>query len=241
MNRLMMTTVALTFALAGNAANLYMAGDSTLHSRKVTKPGAGIEETCLGSWGDELENYVKPGVKIVNLAMSGRSTKSFIDEGRWDKLIKQVQSGDYVFIQFGHNDQKKNKPKVYAAADGAYRENLTRFAKEVRAKGGKPVFGTSMVRRTFDKQGKIRDGLGAYPETVRKLGKELGVPVVDMNAFTRKKVEATPQEESIKWYRASVNKTDFTHPTKEGAKVFAKLFVDDVKQNKLELAELFKE
>jgi len=233
--------VTASAALVSSAANLYMAGDSTLHSRKGVKPDASLEERCLGSWGDELENYVKPGVKIVNLAMSGRSTKSFIDEGRWDTLIKQVQPGDYVFIQFGHNDQKKDKPKVYAAADGAYRDNLIRFAKEVRAKGGKPVFGTSMVRRTLDKKtGKVHDGLGEYPETVRKLGKEIGVPVVDMNASTRALVEKTPPEESLKWYRASVNKTDFTHPTKDGAKVFAKLFVDQVKAEKLELAEIFK-
>lgn len=236
----MIMTATVLAALAGSAANLYMAGDSTLAPRGKVKPNAGIEETCLGSWGEELTNYVKSAVKVVDLAMSGRSTKSFIDEGRWDKLIQQVQPGDYVFIQFGHNDQKKNKPSVYAAVDGAYRDNLTRFAKEVRAKGAKPVFGTSMIRRTFDKDGKVHDGLGEYPNAVRKLGKELNVQVVDMNASTRALVEKTPKEESLKWYRACVNKTDFTHPTKEGAKVFAKLFVDQVKSEKLEIAELFK-
>ncbi|MCQ2391174.1 MAG: rhamnogalacturonan acetylesterase [Kiritimatiellae bacterium] len=221
-------------------ADLYMAGDSTLHSRKYVTAQHPETERCLGSWGDELENYVKPGVKVVDLAMSGCSTKSFIDQNRWAGLIAQVKPGDYVFIQFGHNDQKKNNPKVYAPAAGAYSDNIRRFVKEVRDKGGKPVLGTSMVRRFLGRDGKVNDGLEDYPETTRRLGKELGVPVVDMNAFTRKLVESTPQEETRLWYRASIDGKDWTHPTKLGAKVFAKAFVEDVKDNKLDLVEIFK-
>ena len=128
------------------AADIFFAGDSTLHSRRYLDTREyPAEERCLGSWCDELEHFLKPGVRIVNPAYSGTSTKSFRDEGRWAKLLKQVKPGDFVYIQFGHNDQKKD-PRRYAAADGAYKENLRRFAEEVRAKGGKPEIGRASCR-----------------------------------------------------------------------------------------------
>ena len=186
---------------------------------------------------------MKPGVRIVNLAYSGESTKSFRDKGTWAKLLAQVKAGDFVYVQFGHNDQKANEPKRFAAADGAYRDNLRFFAEQVRAKGGKPVFGTPMVRRFYaDKTGtKVADGLGAYPDAVRTLGREIGVPVVDFNAFSRQMVEQRTREETLPWYRAVVNKTDMTHLTKLGAKVFARAFYEEVRKRDLEIAGLFRE
>ena len=187
MKSMTMLFASSALAFCATAADIYFAGDSTLHSRRYleTRPYP-EEERCLGSWCDELEHFLKPGVRIVNPAYSGTSTKSFRDEGRWAKLIAQVKPGDFVYIQFGHNDQKKD-PKRYAAADGAYKENLRRFAEEVRAKGGKPVFGTSLVRRCYrsSKDDRVADGLGKYPDAVRELGREMGVPVVDFNAFSR--------------------------------------------------------
>ena len=225
------------------AADIFFAGDSTLHSRRYLDTREyPAEERCLGSWCDELEHFLKPGVRIVNPAYSGTSTKSFRDEGRWAKLLKQVKPGDFVYIQFGHNDQKKD-PKRYASADGAYKDNLRRFAEEVRAKGGKPVFGTSLVRRFYrgSKDDRIADGLGGYPDAVRSLGREIGVPVVDFNAFSRRLVEAAGREESLKWYRAVLNKTDYTHLTRYGAKVMARAFYDEVKKGGYEIAELLRD
>lgn len=227
-------------AYADDPVTLFFAGDSTLHSRVYSDwQSTNVEVRCLGSWCDELANYVKSGVQIRNYALSGLSTRSYLEDGHWELLVMQVKPGDFVYLQFGHNDQKEGT-RHYAAADGAYRKNLIRFAAEVRARGGCPVFGTSMVRRIFGADGKIADGLGDYPETVRKLGKELDVPVVDFNAFSRALVEATDSATSLTWYRASVDGKDFTHPTKLGAKVFAKAFVDEVKAHNLELAKVFR-
>ena len=200
--------VLLAVSNCALAADIFFAGDSTLHSRRYLDAREyPEEERRLGSWCDELEYFLKPGVKIANHAYSGTSTKSFRDEGRWAKLIAQVKPGDFVYIQFGHNDQKKD-PRRHAAADGAYRDNLRRFAEEVRAKGGKPVFGTSLVRRSYrgSKDDRVADGLGGYPDAVRSLGREMGVPVVDFNAFSRRLVESAGREESRKWYRAAFNK-----------------------------------
>ena len=224
-------------------ANLFFAGDSTLHSRHCLEEREYPEvERCLGSWCDELEFFLKSGVRIINLAYSGRSTKSFRDEGRWDTLIRQVRSGDFVYMQFGHNDQKKD-PKRYAAADGAFRDNLRRFAEEVRAKGGNPVFGTPLVRRGYrgKNDNRVADGLEGYPDAVRALGKEMGVPVVDFNAFSRRLVESAGREESLRWYRAVLNKTDFTHLTRYGAKIMARAFYEEVKRGGYALADLLRD
>ena len=224
--------------------SLFFAGDSTLHSRQYLNDREYPEvERCLGSWCDELDFFVKPGVRIVNHAYSGESTKSFIDRGRWSRLIEQVKPGDFVYIQFGHNDQKKKDPKRYAAADGDYRDNLRRFAADVRAKGANPLFGTPMVRRFYQggKSKKVADGLEGYPDAVRALGRELDVPVVDFNAFSRQMVESRSREETLPWYRAVVDKADMTHPTKFGAKVFARAFYDEVKKQGLEIAGLLKD
>ena len=223
--------IACADASSGSASpsrTIFFAGDSTLHSRKyLLEKKYPEEENCLGSWCDELEKSLRPGFRIDNHAYSGCSTKSFIDSGRWARMICRVKPGDFVYIQFGHNDQKK-QPDLYAAADGAYRENLIRFRDEVRARGGHTVFGTPMVRRFFHSDGTVADGLEDYPEAVRRLGREIGVPVVDFNAFSRALIERKPQEKSLPWFRGVLNKTDMTHLTKEGAKVMAAAFLENI-------------
>ena len=224
---------------ASSSRTIFFAGDSTLHSRKyLLEKKYPEEENCLGSWCDELEKSLRPGFRIDNHAYSGCSTKSFVDSGRWARMICRVKPGDFVYIQFGHNDQKK-QADLYAAADGAYRDNLIRFRDEVRARGGHTVFGTPMVRRFFHSDGTVADGLEDYPEAVRRLGREIGVPVVDFNAFSRDLIERTPQEKSLPWFRAVLNKTDMTHLTKEGAKVMAAAFLKDIEGVKCGLAACF--
>ena len=224
------------------ATTLHFAGDSTLHSRKyLDLRDYPIEERALGSWCDELEHFLKPGNRINNLAFSGCSTKSFIDQGRWAKLIATVQPGDFVYLQFGHNDQKSFDKTVYAPAKGLFSENLTRFAAEIRAKGASPIFGTPMVRRFFTADGKVDDRLEDYPDTVRRLGEQIDVPVVDFNAFSRRMVETADKDESLAWYRAVVNGSDMTHPTKYGAKLFARAFRDEVKRGGYAFAELLRD
>ena len=101
-------------------------------------------------WGQVFQNYFDSKVKVSNHAVNGRSSKSFIDEGRWKTVLDSLKQGDYVFIQFEHNDEKADKPAVYADASSAYKKNLEKYIVETRVKGATPILLTSIVRRKFD-------------------------------------------------------------------------------------------
>ena len=108
-----------------------MIGDSTM----ANKP---VNDNPEKGWGMLFNRFFNDKVKVENHAMNGRSTKSFIDEGRWDSIMLKLKKGDYVFIQFGHNDEKKENPKVYAEAHTTYKQNLARFVSDCRQNGAIP-------------------------------------------------------------------------------------------------------
>lgn len=152
---------------------IYMAGDSTMSIYDTAK-------TPQRGWGQVFWQFFNDEVEIHDLARGGRSTKSFIAEGLWQKLIDSVQKDDWVFIEFGHNDHDKRKPERYTPPD-QYKNNLITMVKEVLAKGAHPVLLTPIAMRSFDKSGKYRDGHGVYPQEVQQAAKETGVPVVDLD------------------------------------------------------------
>lgn len=182
---------------------VFMVGDSTMANKDTT---GGKQER---GWGMVLSEYFNDEVVISNHAVNGRSTKSFIDEGRWQKVLDELQPGDYVIIQFGHNDEKKNDPKRYTEVGGSFDDNLRRYVNEAKAKGANPILLNCVARRNFSAPtGKVIDdeGLrdkafeggddlkgggdtlidthGAYKEVPRAIAKELGVPFVDANKVT---------------------------------------------------------
>jgi beta-xylosidase/lysophospholipase L1-like esterase len=132
--------------------------------------------------------------------VNGRSTKSYRDEGRWDALLESMSPGDWVVIQFGHNDQKSADPARFTDPDGEYRANLQRFVRETRARGGHPVLATSVVRRRFDDAGEFSNSHGAYPRVVREVAFDEGVPLLEMENATRDLVERYGQEGSRSLY-----------------------------------------
>lgn len=140
-------------------------------------------------WGQVFPLYFKEGVRIENHAVNGRSTKSFITEGRWKKVLGALRAGDYVIMEFGHNDQKKEDTSRFAAAETAYRQNLLKFITETRAKGATPVLVTPIVRRRFDENGIFYDTHGKYPEVVRELASAENVPLLDLHRETQKLLE----------------------------------------------------
>jgi len=135
-------------------------------------------------WGQALPFYMKNSIKIVNHAVNGRSTKSFIDEGRWDAIEKQLEKGDFVFIQFGHNDQKDQDPSRYTNPSTTYRQNLIRFISETQAKGATPILFTSVVRRNFNSNGTLVDTHGLYPVIVHQVAQQQNVALVDMQSLS---------------------------------------------------------
>ena len=237
MNKLQLTIIAVFSALCVSGADMpriFMAGDSTMCDRKSA--------VKMGSWGQLLRKHVKQGVVINNMAKSGFSSKSFISKGLWNKLVSQLQEGDYVIVQFGHNDQKKKDPRRYTDANGEYKDNLRKFITESGAKGAKVVLATSICRRTFGKDGKLTDApkLKDYADATMAVAKECNVPVVDLNTLTRELLNSLGDEKSRELYFFFYNKKDNTHTTGKGANIIAGLFVEDAKKQQLEIAKLFK-
>lgn len=176
----LMSLLCLNPALAGSAAiasapvpAIHLAGDSTLAEKLPEKrPETG--------WGEHLAARFRPGsVRVLNHAKNGRSTRTFIEEGRWQTLMDGLQAGDWVLIQFGHNDQSIEKPDRYTPlAD--YERNLARFVADVRARGATPILLTPLARRRYDGEGRVQDSHGEYPGRVRALAAREHVVLIDL-------------------------------------------------------------
>lgn len=200
-------------------------------------------------WGEMLGGHFKPGtVMIENRAMNGRSTKTFISEGRWQKIVDELKKGDWVFVQFGHNDSSKDKGDRYTQPED-YRNNLIRFVKDVRAKGGEPVLLTPLMRRRFDKDGKFYDTHGEYPEIVRSVASELGVKLIDMQRLSEAVIVSYGFEGSRRLFlqlkpgeyaNYPNGIEDNTHFSPLGAEEMAKAAIAEIKTSKLKLAKHLK-
>lgn len=219
--------------LAEGPVTLYAIGDSTMAPN--TKCDEDPGDPGRG-WAEPLQQFFDPAQLVVrNCAVSGRSTKSFIDEGRWQKVLDRIAPGDLLLIQFGHNDAKKSDPKRYTDPETTFKENLRRFVNEARGKGATPILATSIVRRQFNKDGTLRDSHGRYVPAAAEVAAELNVPLVDMNRLTGELVLKYGPEESKKLYlyvepnvaeRFPDGNADDTHLCIRGAEEFAALFAE---------------
>ncbi len=157
---------------------IYTIGDSTMANK------LNPEENPERGWGQILPQFFNDQVIIKNYAVNGRSTRSYINEKRWDSVYNQLKKGDYVFVQFGHNDQKGQDPKRYTNPMTDYRTNLIRFVEESKSKGAIPILFTSIVRRSFNEEGGMIDTHGDYPQQVKMIAKEYNVPLIDLQHET---------------------------------------------------------
>lgn len=212
-----------------HAFTIFMIGDSTMANKDLK--GGNPER----GWGFVLPGFFSEEVRIDNHARNGRSTKSFIDEGRWEKVLNKIQPGDYVFIQFGHNDAKTDE-KRHTDPGSTFDDNLRRFVNETRAKGGIPVLFNSIVRRNFVND-TLTDTHGEYREVPRRIAEEMDVPFVDHNALTHKWVSELGDEASRKYFMwvepntlacCPDGKQDNTHLNIQGAKVVARMAIDQL-------------
>jgi lysophospholipase L1-like esterase len=211
---------ALEISKADDAITIYLAGDSTVTDQP---------QEPWNSWGQMLPRFFKPGVAVANHAESGESLKSFIGEKRLDKILSTIKSGDYLFIQMGHNDQKDKSPN--AGAFTTYKETLKRFIAEARKHEAIPVLITPMHRLKFDADGKIENTLGDYPEAVRQTAKEENVPLIDLNVMSKSFYEALGTQNAKKAFQ------DTTHHNNYGSYELAKCIVEGIKANKLGIAK----
>ncbi|WP_245768149.1 rhamnogalacturonan acetylesterase [Pedobacter insulae] len=215
---------------------IYIIGDSTA----ANKQEKAYPET---GWGMELASFFDQEVSVDNRALNGRSTKSFIVEKRWAEVLASLKKGDYVFIQFGHNDEKVDRPDVGTSlAD--YQTNLIRYVKETQAKLAHPVLLTPIMRRSYQ-NGIFRDTHGGYPEVVRKVADSLHIPLIDMHRKTEQLIVGLGELSSVKLFNhvdsGHVNypkgKKDDTHLSPDGAKAVAKLVIEGISETKLPLVK----
>lgn len=186
---------------------LYYIGDSTVAYNKIhTYPQTGMSQG--------LPLYLKDGVEVISLAKNGRSTKSFLDEGLFEPARQGMGQGDFLLIQFGHNDEKDD-PARHTDPNGSFRDNLRYFISEARNRGAYPVLITPIARRLFDENGGFRPGShGPYPEAVRQVGAQENVPVADLTALTEDFLAQLGDEPSKPLF---VWPKDNTHLKAEGA------------------------
>lgn len=205
---------------------IFWAGDSTVQTNKImTYPLTGI--------GQVFFMYTKDDVEVRNFARNGRSTKSFMDEGRLDNIEKEIGAGDFLFIQFGHNDEKNQDPARYTEPFSTFMENLEIYINTARKHGAYPVLITPLERRCFVDDKHL--GMGAHSDYVaamKQTAEKCGVVLVDLYSMSRAELKKAGEVGSRKWYmyfnkgeyaNYSDGKSDNTHLRYDGAVLFAGL------------------
>lgn len=228
------TLQTIELARVEDQVTVYLAGNSTVVNQ---------EDEPWGSWGQMIPSFFKPGVSIANHAESGLTLGSFIGSNRLAKILSVIKPGDYLFVEFGHNDQKDKGPE-----DGpynSYTKRLKLFITETKKKGAIPVILTSTSRRSFQ-DGKIVNTLGDFPDAARKIASAEQVALIDLNALTTTLFNALGEEGSKKAFVHYPANTypgqnqplaDNTHFNTYGAYQISKCVVEGIKAAKLRLAK----
>ena len=242
-------TVTLEAVLGGKdgwnpmkpAPSIFIAGDSTACDYpEDVYPRMG--------WGMMLHEFLDDVVNVYNEASSGRSTKSFINERRLENISHCIRSGDMLMIQFGHNDEKLEDPARGTYPDSTFPENLRIFIDTARSAGAYPVLLTSIVRRHFDENGKLKMTHGDYPDAMRKVAKEENVPLLDTELRTFELVSKLGEEKSKALYNHQPighpnypdGSADNTHLSRDGAEAVARIVAELMVDQGLPLSEHIK-
>jgi lysophospholipase L1-like esterase len=228
--------VSITLALNQEdyimSSRIFWAGDSTVKQNDYTSyPQTGL--------GQGLPLFLKKDIVVMNRAENGRSTKSFIAEGRLTQIDHELREGDFLFIQFGHNDEKVDEER-HTDAFSTYQENLTTFVNVARNHKAHPLFITSLYRRLFDKQGLLLLNTHLdYPKAMLELGKKLLVPVIDLCQLSKEQIQGAGIEQTKEWFlhlpigkyeNFPEGKVDNSHLQYQGAVTFAGIIAAELKK-----------
>lgn len=205
-------------------AKIYWAGDSTIKTNTYqTYPQTGM--------GQVLPYFLRPEAEVCNFAENGRSTKSFIQEGRLAQIERLIGKDDLLLVSFGHNDEKSDDPCRYTDPFGSYQENLAAMIGAARRKGAHPVLVTPLYRRLFDEHGNLEENRHLeYPEAMRQLAVQKEVPCIDLCRLSFERIAAAGDEASKQWFMVFApgiyenypdGACDNTHLRFEGAVMFA--------------------
>ena len=216
--------VISSFLLLGNFASaadsITICGDST-----VATYSSGVKQ----GWGARLSGFTAAGVKITNLAAGGRSTKTFISEGRWANAL--ATKAKYIFIQFGHNDQSKNE----SDANTTFKSNLQKMVNDAKMQKSIPVLITPTRRLKFNDSKHMSTDLGPYANAMNEVAAKNNIPLIDLYAASARAYIKMGEKEALKGFVPG----DRTHTTSKGATLLAKIVADEAKRNS-KLRALFK-
>ncbi len=231
--------ITTSFFIPEKRRQIWLIGDSTVCDQP-------LDRAPVTGWGTPFANYFEPGVSITNRARGGRSTRTFISEGLWQKVIDSVQEGDYVLMQFGHNDEAKEPQYAdrYTPVPD-YEKNLLRFITETREHKANPVLVTPVTRMRFDKQGNVLETHKEYSAAVWKVGREQNAPVIDLDSMSRRLLQQFGQDNAkfLYMYVDSLQnphypngRKDWTHFNEYGARRMAELVLTEITRQQLPLA-----
>jgi lysophospholipase L1-like esterase len=235
---LLATPVFFFFIVAQKKTRVWLIGDSTMANKEVKA----YPET---GWGMPFSFFFDSTIEVDNRAKNGRSTRTFLSENLWKPVVDDLREGDYVFIQFGHNDEVKEKTDRYTSPED-FKKNLMKYVNDSRVKKAIPVLITPVARRQFDSTGKIKESHPVYSDAVREVAKQLNVPLIDLDEKSKALYQQFGAENS-KWlfnYTAPgehpnypAGHKDDTHFNELGARKIAEIVLAEIRQLHLGLAD----
>lgn len=227
----------------GRIVTLYIIGDSTAAAYPE-------ERFPLHGWAQVLqEHFDAERLRVEDRAKGGRSSKSFYEEGSWTPIREALQPGDWVFIQFAHNDQKKDDSNRFTDPATTFPDHLRRYVEETRAAGARPVLLTPINRNRWISLTRMGDTHGDYPDATRRLAREMGIPLIDLHKLTRKRFTRLGPDETTKLFlnlapgehpNYPEGKEDNTHLQETGAREVSALAVKGIKRLRLSLRTYLK-
>ncbi|MDR2906708.1 MAG: rhamnogalacturonan acetylesterase, partial [Bacteroidales bacterium] len=240
---ILMAVLFLANTPKADTITIYTIGDSTMANKDTT------DGKLERGWAMMLQEFFDESKVVVeNHAVNGRSSKSFFEQGRWKPIMDKLKAGDYVFIQFGHNDEKTEDSLRYTDPQTTYKAFLTMYVNDARSKGANPVLLTPIARRTYVKGVKLPiDTHKEYSIAVRQLAKDLDVPMIDMDELSRKLLVQMGDDgakELYMWVEPGENSNypdglkDDTHLNEYGAERMASIAISNLRRLKLPLEKM---
>lgn len=208
--------------MSNKKIKVYLAGDSTVQTYSIDcAPQAG--------WGQFIENYFNDKVEFFNHAIGGRSSKTFINEGRLKSILDKIEKDDYLMIQMGHNDASIDKPERYTEPNFEYKEYLSRYIDGALEKGAIPILITPVATLKFDGKNFLNE-FSEYCNSMKQLAEEKNVGIIDLMNISLEYFKKIGYDETYRLFMASFNGTDYAHFTEKGANAIAKLISEEVKK-----------
>ncbi|MEU9448518.1 rhamnogalacturonan acetylesterase [Streptomyces sp. NPDC048277] len=204
-----------------NRRTLYIAGDSTAAQKYA-------DEAPETGWGMALPFFLRKDVSVSNQAVNGRSSKSFVDEGRLDAILATVRPHDLLLVQFAHNDEKSADPTRYTEPWTTYQQYLRMYVDGARARGARPVLATPVERRRFDADGNAVPTHGDYPAAMRALAAQEGVALLDIEALSLALWQSLGVEATKTYFNWTATEQDNTHFNPPGAIAVARLVAQEL-------------